>query len=150
MNKRETDPETARTWTLAGELRVLLGQMKRRLREEANTGSLSLSQLSVLSRLERVGPATVTALAKAEGVRPQSMGATIASLEAAGFVSGAPHPTDGRQTVLSITPECREWIEVHRAAREDWLFRTIQAKLSTAEQEELAKAIQLLKRFVDA
>jgi DNA-binding MarR family transcriptional regulator len=138
-----------RTLATAAELRVLLGQLRRRLREEASTGDFSPSQLSVLRRLEREGPTTVTALAQAEHVRPQSMGATIAALQAAGFVGGTPHPTDGRQTLLSLTPACRAWIKANRAAREDWLSRNIQHKLSAAEQKQLDAAIALLKRLVE-
>lgn len=135
---------------LAGELRVLLGQLKRRLRDESRAGDLTLSQQSVLGRLDRDGPSTVTALARAEGVRPQSMGATISSLQAAGLVEGSPHPTDGRQTLLSTTPACREWISARRAALDDWLFRAIRAHLAPAEQEELARAVHLLKRLVNS
>jgi DNA-binding MarR family transcriptional regulator len=133
----------------AVEFRTLLGQLKRRLREETGTHEFSPSQLSVLLRLEREGPATVTTLAQAEGIRSQSMGATIASLQSAGFVSGAPHPTDGRQTLLSLTPASREWIKRKRTAREDWLFRTMQAKFSPAEQKQLGDAMALLKRLVE-
>lgn len=149
MNQRKLDPVAAQAMATATELRALLGRLKRRLREEASAGDFSLSQLSVLSRLDRDGPTTVTLLARAEGMRPQSMGATIAALESAGFVSGTPHPTDGRQTVWSLTPTSREWIKVRRAAREDWLFRHIQAKLSPAEQNKLASAVELLKRLVE-
>src|SRR5476649_1268864 len=134
---QHNDPEVAHAHAVAAELRVVLGKLKRRLREEANLGEFTLSQLSVLSRLEREGPATVTTLARADGVRPQSMGATVAVLETAGFVTGAPDPTDGRQTILSLTAACRKWIKASRAAREDWLFRAIQAKLAPEEQEEL-------------
>ncbi|MDR3617588.1 MAG: MarR family transcriptional regulator [Candidatus Obscuribacterales bacterium] len=133
----------------AGELHGILGRLKRRLREEYNTGDLTLSQLAVLGHLDRNGPATVTNLAKAEGVRSQSMGATVATLEAAGLVSGSADPNDGRQTVIHITPLCREKIDARLAARQDWLFRSIKAKLSPPEQEQLASAIQLLKRLVD-
>ena len=146
--KQQGDPEAAHALAVAGELRVVLGKLKRRLREEANLGDFTLSQMSVLSRLEREGPATVTTLARAEGVRPQSMGATVSALEAAGFVSGAPDPTDGRQTILSLTTACREWIKAGRAAREDWLFRAIRTNLAPEEQEELASAVELLKRLV--
>ena len=135
---------------LASELRVLIGKLKRRLREEAHSGDLTWSQTAVLSLLEREGPATVTTLAKAEGVRPQSMGATVSVLEAAGLVSGAPDPGDGRQTMLSLTPACREMIKLSRAAREDWLFRAIRTKLAARELEELATGVELLKRLVDS
>jgi DNA-binding MarR family transcriptional regulator len=150
MNDRPNDPEAARASALAADLRVLIGKLKRRLREEAHSGDLTLSQTSVLSRLEREGPATVTTLARAEGVRPQSMGATVSDLEAAGLVSGAPDPADGRQTILSLTAACREMIKASRAAREDWLFRAIRTKLTPREQAELAAGVELLKRLVDS
>jgi len=150
MNKRQGGPDAARTSVLAGELRVLIGKLKRRLREQGHLGDLTGSQISVLSRLERAGPATVTSLARAEGMRPQSMGANVSVLEAAGLVSGAPDPNDGRQIILSLTPACRKWIKAGRAAREDWLFRAIEKNLAPKEQEELARAIELLKRLVDS
>ena len=143
------DPDPSRTLALASDLRAVLGTVIRRLREHSNPGDLSWSQKSVLSRLEGEGPTTVSALARAEGVRPQSMGATVATLEAAGFVSGAPHPKDRRQTVLSLTPACVEMIRAGRAAREDWLFRAIRANLTAKEQDELAAAVALFKRLVD-
>ena len=150
MNDRQGDSEAARVSVLASELRVLIGKLKRRLREEAHSGDLTWSQTAVLGLLEREGPATVTTLAKAEGVRPQSMGATVSVLEAAGLVSGAPDPGDGRQTMLSLTPACREMIKLSRAAREDWLFRAIRTKLAARELEELATGVELLKRLVDS
>ncbi len=102
----------------------------------------------MLLRLERDGPATVSSLARAEGMRPQSMGTLIAPLQSRGFVTGAPDPNDGRQTILSLTDACREWLRQGRAAREDWLSRNIQAKLSAEEQASLASAVALLERLV--
>jgi DNA-binding MarR family transcriptional regulator len=150
MDQRQGDPETARAAALAAELRVLIGKLKRRLREQASPGDLTPSQVAVLVHLERAGSATVTELARAEAMRPQSMGATVAVLEAAGLVSGAPDPADGRQTILSLTAACREMIEAGRAAREDWLFRAIQKSLAPGEQEELANALELLKRLAES
>ncbi|MHB8309265.1 MAG: MarR family winged helix-turn-helix transcriptional regulator [Metallibacterium sp.] len=150
MNAPPNDPEAARAAAVAGELRVVVGKLIRRLREQAQPGDFTWSQMSVLGRLERDGPATVTTLARAEGVRPQSMGATVSVLQGAGLVRGAADPTDGRQTILSLTPACREMIKASRAAREDWLFRAIRTNLATAEQEELANAVELLKRLVDS
>jgi DNA-binding MarR family transcriptional regulator len=149
MKSRPVDPEAAFASALAGDLRALIGKLKRRLREQANAGDLTPSQVSVLLRLEREGPTTMSNLAREEGMRPQSMGAAVALLEAAGFVSGAPDPNDGRQTILSLTGTCREWITEGRAARQDWLFRTIQARLSPKEQKDLAATVELLKRLVD-
>ncbi|HUB89732.1 MAG TPA: MarR family transcriptional regulator [Dyella sp.] len=133
----------------AAALRVVLGKLKRRLREETGSRGLSGSQVAVLGHLEREGSKTVTELAELEGVRQQSMGATVASLETAGLLKGAPHPTDGRRTILSLTPKARAWIKASRAAREDWLFHTIQIRLSPAEQKRLAAAVELLQRLVE-
>jgi len=101
----ETAPAEAST--LAAELAAVAGRLKRRLREEANFGDFTPSQISVIQRLERDGPATVTALAQAEGVRPQSMGATVAVLREAGLVEGTPDPNDGRQTGPSLSASFR-------------------------------------------
>ena len=139
-----------RATALAGDLRVLMGKLSRRLREQAQTGELTQSQKSVLLHLERQGPATVTALARAEGIRPQSMGATISALETAGLVSRMPDTADGRQTILSLTPACRKRLKASRTAREDWLFRTIRARLGPGEQQDLAAAVELLKRLADS
>jgi DNA-binding MarR family transcriptional regulator len=134
---------------MATELRVVLGQLKRRLRVQSNKDDLSLSQLAVIGALDREGPATVTTLARAEGVRPQSMGATVAALQEAGLVFGAPDPADGRQVMLSLTEAARSWLKANRAAREDWLSQAIRTHLTAAEQHELAAAVRLLRRIVE-
>jgi DNA-binding MarR family transcriptional regulator len=135
---------------VAGDLRVVLGQLSRRLREQANSGDFTHSQSSALLRLERDGPATMSALARAEGVRPQSMGAIIDVLGAAGLVSGTPDPSDGRKTLLSLTDAARERFATGRLAKEDWLLRTIRTHLTPAEQEELVTCVELLKRLAGA
>lgn len=132
---------------LASELRILIGKLRRRLREEAHMGDITMSQASVLSRLERDGPATVSSLARAEGMRPQSMAATVQALTQAQMVTGSPDPLDGRQTILTLTDSCRAWIAASRAAREDWLARSIETRLTPAEVTELDKAVALLKRL---
>jgi DNA-binding MarR family transcriptional regulator len=133
--------------SLAADLRILIGKLRRRLREETQPGDLTPSQTAVLGRLERDGPATVTTLARAEGVRSQSMGAIVAALEEASLVVGTPDPLDRRQTILSLTPDCRRMIQANRAAREDWLLLAIRTRLTPAEQRELAAAVLLLKRL---
>ncbi|WP_145750362.1 MarR family winged helix-turn-helix transcriptional regulator [Nitrospirillum amazonense] len=141
------DPDTPAVMATAVELRVVMGQLRRKLREQANVGDLTPSQIAVLRRLDG-GPATVTALAKAEGVRPQSLGATVAALEAAGLVAGSPDPDDGRQTLWDLTPACRERVRAGRALHEDWLFRAMRARLTATERAELGRAVDLLKRLV--
>src|ERR1700748_3487590 len=103
MNVAPDAPRTARASQLAQDLRAVLGKLKRRLREQAHAGDLTPSQVSALLRLEQNGPATASRLAREAGMSPPSIGPVIAALETAGFVSGAPDPTDGRQTILSLT-----------------------------------------------
>ena len=135
---------------LAVDLHELVGKLRRRLREQVDAGDLPPSQVAVLRRLEREGSMTVSALARVAGMRSQSMGATVAALQAAGLVSGTADPADGRQTLLSLTPACRKWIRANRAAKQDWLLRTIDAELDARERHELARAVALLNRIVDA
>ncbi len=149
MKDRADNSQTVRSSALAAELRALVGKLKRRLREQAGSKDLPPSQVSVLLRLEKDGPATASSLARAEGMRPQSMGSVITALQVAGLVSGAPDPADGRQTILSLTEACRKWAQEGRAARQDWLFRTLEARLSPEEQDKLVDAVELLKRLVD-
>lgn len=134
---------------VASELRELIGRLKRRLRQESINRGLNLSQIAVLGRLYRGECDTVTELARAENVRSQSMGHTVNSLEAEGFVEARPDPNDGRRMLLSLTPYGRERVAAGRAMREGWLYRTIQARLDAEEQAVLAEAVALLKRLTD-
>ena len=86
--------------------------------------------------------------ARSYGMRPLSMSSALSALSAAGLVRGTPDPDDGRQTIMSLTDTCRERLRTGRAARQDWLSRTIAARLSAREQDELAAAVGLLKRLV--
>jgi DNA-binding MarR family transcriptional regulator len=149
MSDRSSRSQTDRASALALEIRTLIGKLKRKLRDQAGHEDFTSSQVSVLLRLETDGPATVSNLARAEAMRPQSMSAVIGPLETAGLVSGAPDPSDGRQTLLSLTKRCRELIHERRTAKQDWLTKTILAKLSAQEQERLAAALEILARLVE-
>jgi DNA-binding MarR family transcriptional regulator len=149
MSNRPSRSQADRASALALETRTLIGKLKRKLRDQAGHEGFTSSQASVLLRMEKDGPATVSNLARAEAMRPQSMSALIAPLEAAGLVCGAPDPNDGRQTLLSLTQKCRELIQERRAAKQDWLTKTILAKLSAQQQEQLAAALEILARLVE-
>jgi DNA-binding MarR family transcriptional regulator len=149
MTRRNASTEPELPAQLATEIRALMGKIRRRLREQANPGEFTPSQIAVLKRLEREGASTVSNLARAEGMRPQSMGAVIAQLDAAGLLNNAPDPDDGRQTLWSLTPAFAEVFREGRAKRQDWLSRTIAARLDEDEQHELAAALDLLQRLVD-
>jgi DNA-binding MarR family transcriptional regulator len=77
------------------------------------------------------------------------MSAIVTPLQESGLVSGAPDPSDGRQTLMSLTPKCLKWFQEGRAARQDWLSTTISQKLLVHEQEKLQAALELLKRLVE-
>ncbi|MDT8912734.1 MarR family transcriptional regulator [Amycolatopsis sp. PS_44_ISF1] len=139
----------ARTPEVASELRIVLGHLVRRLREQAEGADLTRSQTAVLLRLERNGPSTATALARAEGVRPQSMAKIVDALQEARLVGGSPDPKDGRKTVLSLTGAAREQFRTGRLAKQDWLSGAIDATLTAAEVDQLAAATRLLKRLAN-
>jgi DNA-binding MarR family transcriptional regulator len=131
----------------ASELRIVLGQLVRRLRAE---NTFPLSHGTVLARLEREGPQTTSALAAAEHVRPQSMAHTIAELEAAGLVGRRPHPLDRRQILLELTDQGLGKLTEDRKRREGWLAESIAAELSADEQEILIQAVPLLRRLTQS
>ena len=143
-SERPVDLEMAAT-----ELTLAVGQLVRRLRAEVNPGELTWAQSAALARLDKVGSATTADLARAELVKPQSMGATLTSLEQQGLVQRRPHPTDGRQVLFALTDRGIEARQQRRIAKREWLLVAM-AKLEPAEQHLLASAIALIKRLGDA
>jgi len=134
---------------LAADLRAVLGKLKRKLREQGRRSDLTPSQVSVLLRIEKDGPSAVSSLARAEGMRPQSMSTIITSLLDAGLVSGSPDPNDRRQTLMSLSRKCQKLLTDGRAARQDWLTTMIHRKLSDREQDKLAAAVDLLASLIE-
>jgi DNA-binding MarR family transcriptional regulator len=130
-------------------MRTVFRKLKLRYREHGGGNDLTPSQTSVVLRLEKDGSATVSSLARAEQMRPQSMSAVVAPLVESGLVKGAPDPGDGRQTLMSLTPKCLKLLQQGRAARQDWLTTRISQKFTVQEQEKLQAALALLTRLVD-
>jgi DNA-binding MarR family transcriptional regulator len=149
VSTRTSATQPAAASTLAAEMRAVFRKLKLRLREHGTHDDLTPSQISVILRLEAEGPATVSSLARAEGMRPQSMSAVVTPLQQAGLVRGSPDPNDGRQTLLALTPKCLRQLNQGRAARQDWLASTIAHKLSPKEQQQLLTALALLTRLVE-
>ncbi len=139
--KRGTD--TART---ASELRVVLGQLMRRLRTEHR---FPIHQGSVLGRLDREGPSSVSDLAAAEKVRPQSMAQTVGELEGDGLVKRRPDPDDGRRALVELTATGRETLEIDRARRVGWLVSAIE-ELPARDQAVLARATSIIGRLAES
>jgi DNA-binding MarR family transcriptional regulator len=131
---------------LATELRDGVMRFNRRLRQARPVGDLTGSQLSVLSSLELAGALTPRELAESERVQPPTMTRVVARLESMGVVQRTPHPTDGRQVILSATQRGREALAENRRARDAWLTTQL-AELSDAERDTLREAVEIMKRI---
>jgi DNA-binding MarR family transcriptional regulator len=138
---RRRAQETAQ---LAYELRETVGHLVRRLRAEPGP---PLQVLAVLSRLDRQGPAGVSDLAAAQGVRPQSMAQTVREMEAGGLVTRRPDPDDGRRAFVELTADGRKLVHASRAAREDWLADALDRELDEDERATLRAALTLVERL---
>ncbi len=140
-------PTRANPAHVASDLRVVLGQLMRRLRAEHR---FPLSHGTVLGRLDREGPQSVSELAAAERVRPQSMAQTVGDLEADGFVVRRPDPGDRRRALVELTEQGRAVLEADRAQREGWLARAIADELSPADVDLLESAVEVLRRLAES
>jgi DNA-binding MarR family transcriptional regulator len=138
--------QAADTAELASELRVVVGQLIRRLRAEH---PYPLPQLAVLARLDRSGTCSVGELAVAERIRPQSMTVTVNELAADGMVARRPDPGDGRRTLVELTERGRATLEQDRRLRESWLARAIADDLGESERRLLERVLPLLRRLAE-
>ena len=139
MEPKEIDPDIA-------EFARSVSQLIRRLRAAADAQDLSWTQSAVMARLDRVGPMTTADLARAEGVKPQSMGAIVFALEELGIVERQPHPTDGRQVNIRLTDKGSALRQSMRDTKLTWLAGAFE-KLSDAEREVLFAAGKIIKRL---
>ena len=129
---------------------MALGLLLRRIRADTAPGleEFSWTQQAVLRRLEKNGPATSAELARAEGVRAQSMGTALGLLEKMGLIERKPHPTDGRQINMKLTARGITLRRNIKQATYAWLARAI-AELDRQEQITLFKAGELFKRMAE-
>jgi DNA-binding MarR family transcriptional regulator len=128
------------------DLMQAIGLLVRRTRNESYAGELSMTEAVVMSRLANDGPATTAALARAERMKPQSMGTTITSLEGMGIVRRTPHATDGRQMLIELTEKGILLRNKTREAKQMWLSQAI-AELDGEERDTLFKAAGIIKRL---
>jgi DNA-binding MarR family transcriptional regulator len=134
---------------VAAALRVGVGLLLRRLREGPVEGELTMSERSALGRLDRTGPTTSSALAKLEGISPQSMGATLSGLEIRGMVARHPDPEDGRRVLLSVTDTAREQLSRRRTERTAKLAKALATGFTQEELATLAAAAPLIERLAE-
>lgn len=128
------------------DLLSMMGHFLRRLHAITNTRELTWSQVAIMARLEKIGPMTTTDLARAEAVKSQSMGGTLAAMEKEGLIERQPHPSDGRQVLFVLTAEGYETRQKIRLAKHEWLMAAI-AKLSAAEHQMLISTVELIRHL---
>ena len=135
---------------IARALRVSIGLLLRRLRQAPGDGELTLPESSALTRLDRGGPATSSALARLEQISPQSMGATLSALEARGLVERHPDPADGRRVVISLSGAGVQALRNKRNARVEQLARALSSGFTDPELQQLMAAVPLLERLAQS
>jgi DNA-binding MarR family transcriptional regulator len=136
---------------LAVRLALAIKRLRARFRAAAWAGiELPIAQVAVIKRLRDDGPTTASALAAAEHVTHQAIAQTLAALKRTGLVRAAGDPTDGRKSVISVTPAGNRLFESAIASRDAWLARAIESVVSPRERTALASSIELLERLADA
>jgi DNA-binding MarR family transcriptional regulator len=135
---------------VATALHVSTGLLLRRLRQLKAEGELTLPESAALARLSRGGPTTAGALARLEQISPQSMGATLAGLEARGLVERQQDPADGRRVVLSLSAAGQRMVSDRRSARTRQLAAALAAGFTRTELDQLMAAAPLLERLADS
>jgi DNA-binding MarR family transcriptional regulator len=125
-----------------------IGLLLRRVRAAAAAHELSLTEAAIIGRLAKEGPATTADLARAEGMKPQSMGTTVAALEEMGLVERKPHPTDGRQVNIALTTKGAAVRKSAKDAKQNWLAQAV-AQLDDRDRETLFAAGEIVRRLVE-
>ncbi|REG83803.1 MarR family winged helix-turn-helix transcriptional regulator [Marinomonas pollencensis] len=133
---------------LAMDLHQTLVLLHRKLKEKSHDADLNWSQKHVLRYLYRHSVSTISELAALEGVRTQSMGATVQSLKDAGYIVGQPDPKDGRKTLLSLTDDFVQKVEATLLIKEEWLQQCMTERLTEEEIHALEQALPALNKLV--
>ena len=130
------------------DLMQAISLLVRRVRANGGADEISLTQTVVMKQLDSGGPTTVADLARAEGMKPQSMGAVVAALEESGLVERRPHPTDGRQMNIVLTAKGAALRKRSGDAKRAWLVQAI-GKLDDKDQDTLFAAGEIIKRLIE-
>jgi len=137
---------TLDTAALAHDLRLAVMRFSRRLRNQRVDASVTLTHLAALSTLKRHGPMSPGELAAHERVQPPSMTRVVVALEGMGLVTRTPHPTDGRQVVIGLTPAADELLAGEARVREAWLSGQLE-QLTAEERAVLQDAAVIIDKL---
>src|SRR3984957_18411519 len=133
---------------VAAEIRGTLAVVYRRIRQTKQTEELTLPESSALSRLQHGGPMTAATLAKLEQISPQSIGVTVAALEAKELIQRHADPSDGRRVILSLTSAGDATVQARRSARDQQFTRAL-SSLSAEERTRLLQVMPVLERLAE-
>jgi len=137
----------------AVDLRMAVGRIGRRLRQLYATPDVATDpgflEVSVLTRLDRLGPLTSRALAEIESVTPQAIGTALSGLQRRGFVARAQDPDDGRKVITTITESGRCMLAGREHAVNEHMRRTLSHRFDASERAQIAAVIPLLERLAE-
>jgi len=133
---------------LASALASSIVRLSRRLRTERHS-DLTPNQLSALGTMRRQGALTLSTLAAHEQVQPPSMNRTVNGLEERGLIRREPHPTDGRQVLLTISQTGDRILDAERRRRDAWLDQRLR-ELPAADRAVLRDATVILERLAQS
>ncbi|MEV6276626.1 MarR family transcriptional regulator [Nocardia sp. NPDC051832] len=145
------EPQHIDKAALAGWLRIISGLILRHTRNDSASAELSLTQISVLGRLDRGGPMSSADLARIEQLRPQTIRNVVDGLRDRGLVVGTRDTVDARRIQLALTEEGRGWVRgLRTTATDTFLTRALAEQLAPSEMVTLAAALELLERVAFA
>jgi DNA-binding MarR family transcriptional regulator len=104
---------------------------------------MSPTSITTLDSLERSGPIRITDLADVQGVSQPGMTTLVNRLAADGYAERFADPTDGRATLVRITPAGRQALSDWHAARSAAISAAI-SRLPAEHQRALSAAAEAL------
>jgi len=133
---------------VADGLQFVVGALVRQMRSVSPSHDISLSQVSVLKRLDREGPRTIADLARLDKITHQSVTASVDALADRGLVRRVPDPGDRRRKLVTITGGGQKLLTERREAGAENLTAAIASRLTGTERAHLARAISLMRRLL--
>ncbi|MBD1552839.1 MarR family winged helix-turn-helix transcriptional regulator [Pseudomonas typographi] len=147
-NHQTSQHAVSRAEQVAEGLRRVVGDLVRKVRNEAHTPSSAQSE--TLGFIDRNGAASISEVAAYRHVKHQSMRLVIDQLELQALVTRTPDPVDGRKQLIELTAKGKAALETGRSQRSQWLADELKHKTNAAELETLSCAVEILGRLLAA